>query len=189
MNWIEIKEEDWIGLECTNAKQTIYVVRYSPTIVESPTNDDVGNELPHNEDEIIKRVVPIRYEHHPSLSEVKADAIALQKEFDKSYEVNSFNYNGDKYWFSKEERLALVNSFTILQQSGETTGVLWLNNTKVNVYLDYILAFLHNLELYAITCNNITREHIVSISNCKSIEEVAGFDITADYPNQLELTV
>lgn len=180
MNWINIKQADWTALECTNPFKGIYVVRFSPTAIKEQTNEQSEEDT---------RVVPVRFTKNPSIDDVKQVAIELVKEYDKSIEVNSFVYDGNKYWFDKDERVALLNSFNILKEAGETNVTLWLDRTKLILNVDTAISFIQSLEQYAISCNNVTREHILQIHSFQTLEAIAAFDITKDYPTQLELSV
>lgn len=181
MNWIDIKRNDYVELECTNPIIGIYVVRFSPTTIKEQINEQSEEDI---------RVVPVRFTKNPSIDDnVKQVAIELVKEYDKSIEVNSFVYNGNKYWFDKNERVALLNSFNILKEAGETNVTLWLDRTKLILNVDTAISFIQSLEQYAVSCNNVTKEHILQIHSLQTLEAIAVFDITADYPNQLELTI
>ena len=77
-------------------------------------------------------------------------------DYDKSDNVNTFYYKGEQAWLDKTTRIGLVNSTTLLKNSGEQTAPLWLNNKLFTLPCDEILNLLDKLELYTIKCTNVT---------------------------------
>lgn len=102
--------------------------------------------------------------------------------YDSSNKVNCFYLDDIAFWLDKATRVGLVNSITIEKQSGRPITCLWLGEYSVSLNVDMVLQFLFQLELYAKDCYNVTAQHIVQIEHCKTVEELRGFDISADYP-------
>lgn len=124
----------------------------------------------------------------PTLESIKAKKIEEIDKYDSSSAVNSFIYNDNEYWLDKATRVGLMNSTTILKETGETTASLWLGNLHVILPVDDVIAKLSQLEVYALECYNVTAQHKVAVSGLRTIEEVKAYDITSGYPTKLDLT-
>lgn len=104
-------------------------------------------------------------------------------DYDKSDNVNTFYYKGEQTWLDKTTRIGLVNSTTLLKNSGEETAPLWLNNKLFTLPCDEILSLLNKLELYTIKCTNVTNQHKANVLALTSIQD---YDYTVDYPLKLQ---
>lgn len=104
-------------------------------------------------------------------------------DYDKSDNVNTFYYKGEQAWLDKTTRIGLVNSTTLLKNSGEETAPLWLNNKLFTLPCDEILSLLNKLELYTIKCTNVTNQHKANVLALTSIQD---YDYTVDYPLKLQ---
>lgn len=120
-----------------------------------------------------------------ALAAVKALKIADIESYDKSDSVNTFTLEGEKAWYSKADRLGLINGITQQKNSGEKQTTLW-NGTSGHVMdVDDALDLLSKLELYAIGCNDTTRSHLAEVAALGDIESVFNYDITEGYPDKL----
>lgn len=108
-------------------------------------------------------------------------------EYDTSEAVNGFMLNGMLAWLDKATRVGLMNSTTIAKAAGNETTTLWLGGVKLVVDCDKAIQLLSALEMYALECFNVTAAHKKAVSELKTIKEVEAFDVTADYPKQLEM--
>ena len=104
-------------------------------------------------------------------------------DYDKSDNVNTFYYKGEQAWLDKTTRIGLVNSTTLLKNSGEETAPLWLNNKLFTLPCNEILSLLNKLELYTIKCTNVTNQHKANVLALTSIQD---YDYTVDYPLKLQ---
>lgn len=104
-------------------------------------------------------------------------------DYDKSDNVNTFYYKGEQAWLDKTTRIGLVNSTTLLKNSGEETAPLWLNNKLFTLPCNKILSLLNKLELYTIKCTNVTNQHKANVLALTSIQD---YDYTIDYPLKLQ---
>lgn len=109
--------------------------------------------------------------------------------YDTSSKVNGFILNKMTVWLDKATRVGLMNSTTIAKAAGEQTTTLWLGEVKLEVECDKAIQLLSALEMYALECFNVTAAHKKAVSELTTIEEVEAFDVTADYPKQLGMTV
>lgn len=121
------------------------------------------------------------------LEQAKVDKIAEITDYDTSDKVNGFILNGLLVWLDKATRVGLMNSTTIAKAAGQKTTTLWLGEVKLEVECDKAIQLLSALEMYALECFNVTAAHKKAVSELKTIKEVEAFDVTADYPKQLEM--
>lgn len=121
------------------------------------------------------------------LKQAKADKIAEIAAYDTSDKVNGFILNGMTVWLDKATRVGLMNSTTIAKWAGRQTTTLWLGDIKLEVDCDKAIQLLSALEMYALECFNVTSAHKAAVAELKTIKEVEAFDVTADYPKQLEM--
>ena len=70
---------------------------------------------------------------------------------------------------------------------GEENIDMWLDGMKITLPCEKADAFMCNLENYAYECFNVTAAHKKAVEDMVSVEEVEAFDVTADYPKQLEM--
>lgn len=124
----------------------------------------------------------------PTLENVINAKIEEITKYDISTNVNSFLYNGNTYWLDKDTRVGLMNSTKILKEAGETTTTLWLGNLHVTFPVDDFINMLSNLEMYALQCYNVTAQHKSAVAQLTTIEAVEAYDITVDYPEQLDFS-
>ena len=121
------------------------------------------------------------------LEQAKVDKIAEIAAYDTSSSVNGFMLNGLLVWLDKATRVGLMNSTTIAKDAGQKTTTLWLGEVKLEVECDKAIQLLSALEMYALECFNVTAALKKAVSELKTIKEVEAFDVTADYPKQLEM--
>ena len=106
-----------------------------------------------------------------NLNYIKSEKIRKIEEYDTSTNVNGFQLNGVTVWLDK------------------ATSVGLLNSTFLEVNCDKAIQLLSALEMYALQCFNVTSAHKKTVSELTSIKEVEDFDITADYPDQLVISI
>ena len=111
------------------------------------------------------------------------------EEYNTSTNVNGFQLNGVTVWLDKATRVGLMNSTTIAKNMGNENTTLWLGNIKIEVNCDKAIQLLSALEMYALQCFNVTAAHKKTVSELTSIKEIEDFDITADYPDQLVISI
>jgi hypothetical protein len=115
--------------------------------------------------------------------------------YDKSPNVNGVYINGilipwsdgEKSSLNRNTRMSVRNSTEIAKNAGLESTTLWLGDMKIDIDCDKALKLLDALEMYAMSCFNVTAAHKKAVSELKTIKEVEAFDVTADYPKQLEM--
>lgn len=179
MRWFNCKKEEFVSLECINVKTDKHIIRLSPNknfILEDESKDDI-------------RFIPIYVNNKPNVKEIKKLLLPLQAEYDNSAEVNSFYLNGKRVWFDKDTRVGLFNLLNIEKASNTETTTLWFSNTSIEIQVDKAIALLTTVEKYAKQCYDNTQKHYVEINQLESIEDCLQYDITAGYPDILNIKV
>lgn len=179
MRWFNCKKEEFISLECINTKTDKHIIRLSPNgnfILKDESKDDI-------------RFIPIYVNNKPNVKEIKELLLSLQAEYDNSAEVNSFYLNGKRVWLDKATRVGLFNILNIEKASNTETTTLWFSNTSIEIQVDKAIALLTMVEKYAKQCYDNTQKHYVEINQLESIEDCLQYDITAGYPDILNITL
>ena len=179
MRWFNCKKEEFVSLECINTKTDKHIIRLSPNgnfILKDESKDDI-------------RFIPIYIDNKPNVKEIKKLLLSLQAEYDNSAEVNSFYLNGKRVWLDKATRVGLFNILNIEKASNTETTTLWFNNTSIEIQVDKAIALLTTVEKYAKQCYDNTQKHYVEINQLESIEDCLQYDITAGYPDILNIKV
>lgn len=121
------------------------------------------------------------------------DAITIKlreiDNYDLSEEVNSFYLNETPVWFSKSDRVGLMNSINIEKTAGREESTMWFNGIAITINCDLAIQMLSALELYALDCYNITAKHKAAVSALTTIEDVDNYDYTLGYPDKLEFVL
>lgn len=180
MRWINIKKDELVGLECINPKNDRHILRLSPN-----SKNIIQDEQDNND----TRIVSIIVNNKPLIDDIKKHLLSLQKEYDNSFEVNCFILGGKKVWFNKDTRVGLFNLLNIEKASNIETTTLWFNNTSIEIQVDKAIALLTMVEKYAKQCYDNTQKHYIEINQLESIEDCLQYDITAGYPDILNITL
>ena len=179
MRWFNCKKEEFVSLECINTKTDKHIIRLSPN----------KNFIPKGESKDDIRFIPIYVNNKPNVKEIKELLLSLQAEYDNSAEVNSFYLNGKRVWLDKATRVGLFNLLNIEKASNTETITLWFSNTSIEIQVDKAMALLTMVEKYAKQCYDNTQKHYVEINQLESIEDCLQYDITAGYPDILNITL
>ena len=124
-----------------------------------------------------------------TLDIAKSDKIAEITAYDTSDAVNSFTLDGDVRWISRDDRISTMNSTTILKNAGVETTTQWFDGQKYTLSCDTLIQMLQALEIYALTCYNVTEEHKAAVNALTTIEEVDAYDYTIGYPQRCAFEV
>lgn len=109
--------------------------------------------------------------------------------YDKSSKVNGFVVNGTERWLESEERRSISYSTKILKEKGEENVDIWFGEDKITTTCDKAIKMLDDVEVYAKKTNSVTRQHIVDVMSLGKVEDVLTYDITADYPEKLNIVL
>ena len=179
MRWFNCKKEEFVSLECINLKTDKHILRLSPN----------GNFTPEGESKDDIRFIPIYVNNKPNIKEIKELLLSLQAEYDNSAEVNSFYLNGKRVWLDKATRVGLFNILNLEKSNGIDVTTLWFNTMSIKINVDKALTLLTAVEIYAKKCFDNTQKHYIKIKQLESIEDCLQYDITAGYPDILNITL
>lgn len=124
-----------------------------------------------------------------TLEIAKSEKIAQITAYDTSEAVNSFTLGDATMWISRDDRISLMNSTTILKNAGTETVTQWYGGKKYTLPCDTLIQMLQALEIYALACYNVTEEHKAAVNALTTIEEVDAYDYTTSYPEHLTFSV
>ena len=179
MRWFNCKKEEFISLECINVKTDKHILRLSPN----------GNFIPEGESKDDIRFIPIYVNNKPNVKEIKELLLSLQAKYDNSAEVNSFYLNDKRVWLDKATRVGLFNILNLEKSNGIDVTTLWFNTMSIKINVDKALTLLTAVEIYAKKCFDNTQKHYIEIKQLESIEDCLQYDITAGYPDILNITL
>lgn len=128
---------------------------------------------------------PILVEIQYDIEDVRKMKVSEIQQFDKSNNVNSFDFGGKSVWLDKSTRVGLFNSISIEEKAGMTDTAIWFDGVKHVVAIMDALAMLKAIEMYAINCYNVTQSHIAAVNALNSIEEIEAYDFRTGYPAKL----
>lgn len=111
MKWLKGKLQNFKYLEIDSEKNNTYrvnlaVKRYIPNNENETNNIDESNNIAQIDNNDIQ-YLSVTHRGIPSTFDLKLILIELQKEYDKSEEVNRFVLNGISGWFDSAKRSSL----------------------------------------------------------------------------------
>ena len=111
--------------------------------------------------------------------------ILLKKieQYDKSNDVNSFIYQGNKYWLDKQQRSCMKT----VSESGLKEIEFVLGETSLILPSDVVNQFILQLEAYAYKCYVNTAKHLQVASQLNDPHDAITYDYTAGYPEKITL--
>lgn len=170
----------------------VYLIHFDPTEKEGMNAYEcIECSVPvsdYNGSEVLDAYEAWKEKHDAAeLAYAIRSKVAEIEAYDTSDKVNGFVLNGMTVWLDKATRVGLMNSTTIAKAAGQQTTTLWLGEVKLEVDCDKAIQLLSALEMYALECFNVTAAHKKAVSELTTINEVEVFDVTADYPKQLEM--
>ena len=102
--------------------------------------------------------------------------------------MNQFSINKVFGWFNKSTRVGLANSINIEREVGRSKTNIWLGDTLFILPIEKAIDMLCQLELYALTCYNVTQGHINIINQLETKESIEFYDFRIGYPKKLSFT-
>ena len=133
----------------------------------------------------IEKASGIELTKEERLNLVKSNIIRLIGQYDTSKAVNSFVLDGKEMWLPKDTRVGLRNSVSVEKDAGRTETTLWYGGVSYVVPIDMALELLSQLELYALTCYNVTESHKASVMAMDNVEDVTAYDYKTGYPDRM----
>lgn len=129
--------------------------------------------------------IPVLVEYQYKVSELKKMKVIEIENYDKSEAIDSFTLNNTSIWFDKAMRVGLMNSLNIEKQDGKSETYLWYKGELLVLSIEEIIEILRQVELYALTCYNVTQHHIANINRLTTKEAIEMYDFKAGYPEKL----
>ena len=120
-----------------------------------------------------------------TIKELKDALIDRITEYDSSSAVNSFSLQGNAMWLDKATRVGLMNSIEIEKASGHEITVLWYGGNSIAIPIEVAIQMLSQLELYALSCYNVTAEHKAAVNKLEDVESIEQYDYAIGYPEKL----
>lgn len=137
----------------------------------------------------IEKASGIELTKEERLNLVKSNIIRLIGQYDTSKAVNSFVLDGKEMWLPKDTRVGLRNSVSVEKDSGRTETTLWYGGVSYVVPIDMALELLSRLELYALTCYNVTESHKAAIMAMDNVEDITAYDYKTGYPEKMVVSL
>lgn len=151
-----------------------------------------GTIINPTEEQMIEAGWSVYNEPEPTIDELltlaKADKLAEIEAYDQSDAVNVFYLAGQPMWLDAATRQQLRISIEAYKATGAETVTKWFGGQEFTFPTLAWLQMLNALEVYAAEALNVTEAHKAAVSAMGSVEAVEGYDITAGYPEKLNLT-
>lgn len=128
---------------------------------------------------------PVLADYEASIDETRVQKLAELRAYDASDSVNQFSINGVPGWLNKNTRVGLMNSIVVEREVGRTETNIWLGDTLFVLLIGKATDMLHQVELYALACYNVTQGHIRAINQLETKEEIEAYDYKQGYPSKL----
>ena len=122
------------------------------------------------------------------LEQAKMEKIAEIEMYDQSDAVNLFYLASQPMWLDAQTRQTLRISIESYVAMGRETATKWFGGHQFTFPTNVWLQMLNALEVYAAEALNVTESHKADVMALDSIEEIEAYDITAGYPEKLNLT-
>lgn len=152
--------------------QSAIVIKQNGTILCTPTEEEI--------------LADGWVDYDTTLDGAKERLINEVKNYDKSESVECVYIKGEKTWYNKQERVAIMNLATCYKNTEMNSCVLFVNGSPYTYTCDTLIDMLTQLEIYASECFNATQTNINSIKTLLTLDEVKSFDYISKYPTPLE---
>ena len=112
------------------------------------------------------------------------DILSAQSDlYDKSDNVNSFIYKGNKYWLDKQQRSCMKT----VAESGLSEIEIVFGAITLTLPAEFVKQFILQLEAYAYKCYVNTAKHQQKIQSLQTLEDILNYDYTTGYPEKITL--
>ena len=123
------------------------------------------------------------------LNKAKQEKLNALDNYDDSYEVNGFiirTSDGDVIkWLDTLKRNNALRAVDSAKKLGLTSIETYIEDIFISLTIEEAEVYLAQIEMYAVSCANITNNHRQEISNLQTVEEVNNYDFTTGYPAKL----
>ena len=121
-----------------------------------------------------------------SLLQAKYDKIQQIENYDASASVEQFTINDTPMWLGHELRQQIRTSAEAYTAMGSENMTKVFNGAEFTFPIATWIQMLNALEVYAAEALNTTERHKNAVMQLDSIEAVADYDYTANYPTKLQ---
>lgn len=128
---------------------------------------------------------PVLADYEASIDEIRVQKLAELRAYDASDSVNQFSINDVSGWLNKSTRVGLMNSIAIEKEARREVTNIWLGDTLFVLSIEEAIEVLHQVELYALACYNVTQGYIKTINQLQTKEEIKAYDFRTGYPSKL----
>ena len=108
--------------------------------------------------------------------------------YDNSENVNLFYLAGQPMWIDAQTRQTLRISIESYAALGRETVTKWFGGQQFTFPTNAWIQMLNALEVYASEALNVTEAHKAAVADMDNVADIGVFDITAGYPEKLNLT-
>lgn len=108
--------------------------------------------------------------------------------YDQSENVNLFYLAGQPMWLDAQTRQTLRISIESYAALGRETATKWFGGQQFTFPTSAWLQMLNALEVYAAEALNVTEAHKAAVAAMDNVADIEECDITAGYPERLNLT-
>ena len=122
------------------------------------------------------------------LAMAKRAKIGEINEYDSSEDVNVFYLVGQPMWLDAQTRQTLRISIDSYRDMGYEQVTKWFNGQRFTFPTNAWTEMLNALEVYAAEALNVTEQHKAEVNALNNVEDIEAYDITAGYPEKLNLT-
>lgn len=122
------------------------------------------------------------------LEQARSAKVMDIEEYDNSSHVNVFYLAGQPLWLDAATRQQLRTSIDAYQATGAETVTKWFGGQQFTFPTSAWLTMLNALEVYAAEALNVTEAHKAAVMALDNVEDIEAYDITAGYPQPLNLT-
>ena len=122
------------------------------------------------------------------LEVAKAAKISEIEDYDMSSEVNLFYLSDQPMWLDAQTRQTLrisIESYVAMNVANVTK---WFGGQQFTFSTTAWLQMLNALEVYAAEALNVTESHKAAVLAMNNVADIEAYDITAGYPQKLNLS-
>ena len=123
---------------------------------------------------------PVEAAKNKKLREIRA--------YDSSDSVNEFYLVGQPMWLDAQTRQTLRISIDSYTNMGYEQVTKWFGGQRFTFPTAAWTEMLNALEVYAAEALNVTELHKAEVNSLNNVEDIEAYDITAGYPEKLNLT-
>lgn len=199
-------------IECINPRLTKYRVRFALAEYEDKEFGSGGVEFYELEyqrkpqlETIVTDIIAAIPDEPINLTEIATMAELLDEEpiepmrktllhnvelYDVSPNVNGFLLNGSVEWIGIDLRVKLcTRTLPEEKKAGKTSTLLWLGNKPYELPIETIEQIMHEIEIYAKACLDVTNRHKAQVLTLSDVSAVVAYDYTAGYPEKLSFNI